>query len=52
MNERIRIARVSLYYQITNQVYKWPKLSIYREGARATHPLLPFFISWALEAHG
>jgi hypothetical protein len=39
---------VSLRYQNNQQVYKRPKHSIYREGVRATHPLLPFIKSYGL----
>jgi hypothetical protein len=49
---RNKSARVSLLYSNNQQVYKRPKVSIYREGARATLPLLPFFQFVGFEAHG
>jgi hypothetical protein len=49
---RNKSARVSLMYSNNQQVYKRPKASIYREGARATLPLLPFILNVGFEAHG
>lgn len=49
---RNKSARVSLMYSNNQQVYKWPKASIYREGARATLPILPFIQFMGFKAHG